>query len=120
MSNKSLGTAFEKEFCNWLASHGYWVHFIVPDARGAQPFDIVAAKDGKAFAFDCKTCVSKTFSIGRLEDNQIMAFERWLKCGNENPQIAVKHDGKLFLISYLELKKEKSIKLDERIAVWNL
>ena len=38
MNNKKKGTAFEKEMCDLLAIKGYWVHFIAPDARGAQPF----------------------------------------------------------------------------------
>ena len=50
MNNKIIGTAFEKEMCELLANRGYWVHFITPDNRGAQPFDIIAVKDGKAFA----------------------------------------------------------------------
>ena len=120
MSNKAIGTQFENEFCDLLSSEGYWVHFIAPDARGAQPFDIIAAKDGKAFAFDCKTCVAKTFTISRLEDNQIMAFELWLRCGNGDPVIAVKHEGKVYLISYSELKEKKSIRIEEREPRWNL
>ena len=119
MSNKSLGTAFEQEFCNKLATLGYWVHFIVPDARGAQPFDVIAAKDGRSYAYDCKTCVSKSFSIRRLEDNQVMAFEKWMKCGNDEPLVAVKHDNKVFLIGYKELKEKKSIRLDERTPEWS-
>lgn len=109
--NKQIGTAFEREMCELLAHDGYWVHFIVPDARGAQPFDIIAVKNGKAIAMDCKTCVANTFNISRLEENQKMAFDRWLKCGNEEPKIAVKHDGKIYIIEYSRIIKEKSIKL---------
>jgi len=112
MSNKRIGTDFENEMCELLTSKGYWVHFIVPDNRGAQPFDIIAVKNGKAIAMDCKTCVSKSFNISRLEDNQIMAFEKWLRCGNEMPLIAVKHEEKIYLISYDKLKEKKSIRLD--------
>jgi len=111
MNNKKLGTEFEKEVCELLASRGYWVHFIVPDARGAQPFDIIAVKNGYALAIDCKTCVADTFNISRLEDNQIMSFELWLRKGNEQPLIAVKHNDELYIIPYCDLKKAKSIKL---------
>lgn len=115
MNNKKLGTAFEKRFCELLASRGYWVHFITPDNRGAQPFDIIAVKAGEAYAYDCKTCVSDTFSIDRLEDNQIMAFERWIACGNTNPNLAVLHNDKIYLVSYAHLKALKKVKLtDER------
>jgi len=111
LNNKQIGTQFERDMCDILASRGYWVRFIVPDARGAQPFDIIAVKDGKALAIDCKTCVSNTFSINRLEDNQIMAFERWLECGNEMPIICVLHEGGIHYIRYDVLKENKSVKL---------
>lgn len=111
MNNKKLGTQFEKDMCDMLSAKGYWVHFIAPDSRGAQPFDIIAVKDGKALAIDCKTCVADTFNISRLEDNQIMAFELWLRCGNEMPQVAVFHNNNIHLIPYCDLKEKKSIKL---------
>ena len=96
---------FEKELCEYLANHGYWVHFITPDARGAQPFDIIAVKNGRAVAIDCKTSSKASISIGRLEENQKSAFDSWLACGNSMPQIAVKYNGRLFFVPYEELKK---------------
>ncbi len=113
ISNKKLGTEWEQKVCKYLASNGYWVHFIAPDARGAQPFDVIAVKDGESFAIDCKTCVANTFNISRLEDNQIMAFNRWLECGNDNTYIAVEHKGRLHWINYENLKERKSIRLTE-------
>lgn len=115
MNNKRLGTAFEHEVCDILASLGWWVHFITPDARGAQPFDIIAVKCGSAMAIDCKTCASDRISINRLEDNQIMAFERWLSCGNEMPRVMIKHNGEVYCVSYDALKKQKSIRLDKEV-----
>ena len=112
-SNKSIGTAFEREVCDLLARNGYWVHFIVPDARGAQPFDIIAMKDGIAHAIDCKTNVANTFNYSRLEENQIMAFEKWIKCGGTMPIIAVKHNGRIYAIEYDKLKAGKSIGLND-------
>ena len=114
MNNKKIGTDFEHEVCEMFARKGYWVHFIVPDARGAQPFDIIAVKDGNAVAIDCKTCVADTFNISRLEDNQKMAFEKWLKCGNSMPMVIVKHKNKLYVLPYDELKFRKSIKLEDK------
>lgn len=113
MNNKTRGTRWERQFCDILAREGYWVHFMAPDNHGAQPFDVIAVKDGAAFAFDCKTCAAKNFSISRLESNQIMAFEKWLSCGNTEPQIAVLHDNKVSLIGYLRLKEKRSINLEE-------
>lgn len=105
MNNKKLGTEFEREFCNLLASRGYWVHFISPAPNGGQPFDVIAVKGGEAYAFDCKTSVSEKFPFTRLEENQIMAFERWKACGNNEPKIAIKYDDKIYLVNYSYLKK---------------
>ena len=113
MNNKKLGTEWEQEVCKYLASNGYWVHFIVPNASGSQPFDIIAVKDGEAFAIDAKTCVANSFSISRLEENQILSFEKWIRCGNNHPMIAVKHNHRLFWIEYEELKAKRNIKLND-------
>lgn len=113
MNNKKLGTQWEKDFCKILSDRGWWVHFINPDNRGAQPFDIIAVKNGIAHVYDCKTCVSNNFSMTRLEDNQIMAFEKWIWCGNAMPSIAVLHKGKCYIISYLSLKVKYSINLEK-------
>lgn len=110
-SNKKIGSEWEKECCRILRNNGYWVHFITPDSRGAQPFDIIAVKNGKAKAIDCKTCESNIFPFSRLEQNQIYAFERWIKCGNIAPEIWVKHNKKLYIICYRELKEKRRIRL---------
>lgn len=115
MNNKKLGTDFERQVCKTLTGFGYWVHFMTPDNRGAQPFDIIAVKNGRAFAIECKTLADskKSFSIDRLEDNQIVAFEKWLSCGNGMPQIWVQHKGEIYVIWYSELKMRRRVVLDE-------
>lgn len=117
-NNKRLGTEFEREMCDRLSALGYWVHFIVPDARGAQPFDIIAVKGTSATAIDCKTSARGSFPITRLEDNQIMAFELWIRCGNTNPLIAVKFNERIYRIPYWKLKNERSVKLTEDL-LWH-
>lgn len=111
MNNKVKGTQFEREVCDILAKNGYWVHFISPDNRGAQPFDIIAVKDSTAIAGDCKTCDAKSIGIDRLEDNQVMAFEKWIACGNLDPVLFVKHEEMIYLIPYTELVKNGRVKL---------
>lgn len=105
MNNKELGSSFEMTMCEILAKHGYWVHFITPDARGAQPFDIVAAKDTTAYAVECKTLNFRRrfFTTDRLEDNQILSFTRWMRSGNNDPIIAVQHVSNIVSFTYLEL-----------------
>lgn len=111
MNNKKLGTAWEKECCEILQNLGYWVHFITPDSRGAQPFDIIAVKNGRAKAIDCKTSEKDTFPFSRLEDNQVYAFEKWLACGNDMPEIWIKYNNKLYVVCYWELKEKRKIEL---------
>lgn len=114
MNNKQLGTAFERELVEELRRKGFWVHFISPNSAGAQPFDVIAVKDGRAIAGDCKTSVRRTFSIDRLEDNQVLAFQRWLDCGNDSPLIFIKYRDKIKVVSYLDLcMRGGKVDLDE-------
>lgn len=109
--NKKIGNEFEKRVVKKLNDNGYWVHFIAPDARGAQPFDIIAVRGGIAMAIDCKTCAEGVIRYSRLEDNQVMAFEKWLACKNAMPQIACEYKGEIFLVPYNKLRDEWSVKL---------
>ena len=113
MNNKKLGTAFEQEMVKILSDNGYWVHFISPDNRGAQPFDIVAVKNGIALVADCKTCEDHIFRISRLEWNQMLAFQKWIDCGNGMPVIFVKHNEKIYMVEYDRLVKDEKVDLDE-------
>lgn len=113
MNNKQIGTKFEHEMCEYLKKEGWWVHFITPDARGAQPFDIIAVKDNLPMAIDCKTSTSHIFPFSRLEDNQIMAFEHWMRCGNTEPIIVVKYKESICLIQYSILKQYGKINLNK-------
>jgi Holliday junction resolvase len=112
-NNKQIGTEFEKAIVDLLSKQGYWVHFIVPDARGAQPFDIIAVKDGMAVAMDCKTCKDRYFRMSRLEENQIMAFEKWMRCGNTHPFLAVEHGDIIRFVDYVELKLRGKVDLED-------
>ncbi len=103
MNNKKKGTKFEQKVCKMLADNGWWVHFLTPDNRGAQPFDIIAVKDGNAMAIDCKTCVDNVFRISRLEENQKYAFQKWQDCGNWFAGIYIEHNDRLYIISYDDL-----------------
>lgn len=117
MNNKKLGTAFEREMVKILSENGYWVHFISPDNRGAQPFDIIAVKNGIALAADCKTCEDHIFRISRLEWNQRLAFQKWIDCGNVMPVIFVKYNEKIYMIDYDRLVKDEKVDLNE-ISGW--
>ena len=113
MNNKKLGTRFEQRVCNLLNDDGWWVHFIEPKQNGAQPFDIIAVRYGRAIAIDCKTCAKNTFSIDRLEDNQVFAFEKWMACGNREPYIFVEHEAEIYVIPYKYIKRHVSVNLED-------
>ena len=110
-NNKQIGTKFEQEFVEILAKEGFWAHFLAPSPTGAQPFDVIAMKDGYAYCFDCKTSVKPIFPLSRLEDNQILAFDKWLQCGGQEPMVAVKYDNNIYLIAYTRLQREVSVDL---------
>lgn len=112
MNNKRLGNQFERELVGLLAAKGWWVHFLSPNAAGAQPFDVIAVKNEQAIAIDCKTSASHIFPISRLEENQISAFERWVDCGNNDPIIAIKYNSNIYFIGYSKLKQEKKIDIN--------
>lgn len=120
LNNKQIGTEFEREMCQWLKDDGWWVHFISPDNRGAQPFDIIAVKDGIAIAADCKTCKNHFFRMDRLEDNQWMSFDKWKACGNSEPLIFVKHNNAVYCIEYQEFDDYEKIDLRKRTPMCTL
>lgn len=113
MNNKKLGTEFEREVVRLLSQKGYWVHFITPDARGSQPFDIIASRNDSPFVIDCKTSAKKWFNISRLEDNQITAFELWLDRGNKHAFVFIKYNDKIYCIPYRMLKGLKKMNLED-------
>ena len=116
MINKRIGSDFEKEMVDILANCGFWAHFIVPNPRGAQPFDIIAVKNGMAFAIECKTLSqnSKWFYFDRFEENQKMAFKKWIDINNGLPIIAIKQNNNIVTFFYsLELFNERGINIDE-------
>lgn len=113
MNNKLIGIDFEKLVVQKLAKAGFWVHFIAPDTRGAQPFDVIAAKDGVTIVGDCKTSKEHLFRMSRLEENQKMAFEKWLACGNTEPLIFVQYNGQIKIVEYSVLKSAGKVDLDE-------
>ena len=121
MNNKKLGTRFERKICHMLNRDGWWVHFIEPKQSGAQPFDIIAVRHGRAVAIDCKTCASEKFSINRLENNQIFAFDKWIACGNDDPRVIVEHGEDIYVIPYTYLKENESVKLEDlQWAKWGV
>lgn len=118
MNNKELGNSFEKEFCDYLSQQGHWVHFIEPNKSGGQPFDVISAKNGIVYAYDCKTNKGKRFRLDRIEENQQFAFGKFNGCGNYNSYFAIKNEKGIYIypsLMLIALKKQdiKSVELED-------
>ena len=120
MNNKKLGTAFEREMCEILRQDGWWVHFMSPDERGAQPFDVIAVRDKQVIAADCKTSAAPIFRRDRLEDNQKSAFDHWMRRTDFDPVIFVKYQDCVYKIPYAELWLTRSVDLREEEPTWKI
>lgn len=103
MVNKTVGNRFEKDFCQSLAAYGYWAHNMAQNQQG-QPFDVIAAKNGKTYVIDCKDCERNVFRLSRIEDNQEQAMKLWSMCGNGVGWFALRlADGSVYMFSLYSL-----------------
>ncbi len=111
MSNKSNGTAFEREFAELLSAEGFWAHCLQDKANG-QPFDVLAARGGRTYAFDCKDCMTRRFALSRIEENQHNAMKLWAETGNQAGMFAIRFSGRIYLVPHrmLEILKENGTK----------
>ena len=90
-TNLAAGSQFEREFCQLLANHGFWVHRIVQNIGGQQPADIIAVKGRYHALIDCKVVSTiKGFAFERVEDNQRLAMDVFKQKGNEVGWFALK------------------------------
>lgn len=93
------GSAWENEFAEILSRNGFWATVLPKQRDGSQPCDVVAGKNGTIYNFDCKTLKKGNFPLGRVEENQVRAFEKLMTCGCRNNYLAVKLDnGQMYLL----------------------
>ena len=124
------GREFERRMEHKLSEHGYWVHRMAESNTGSQPFDIIALKDYKVCAFDCKVISTKRpyFPFSRVEENQILAFDKLIKCYKNNLTVGfmIYFEGDIYFLSYhlfkvlSDVDKEKGYKLTESSIIENL
>lgn len=108
MSNKAAGTQFEKEFADRLAAEGFWVHRF-QDNKNGQPCDVIAARNGEAYLFDCKDCQKDVFELRRVEENQYNAMLLFRMTGNSRGMFAVRFQGEpVYLVDFHILKDLKN------------
>lgn len=105
MNNKQAGTNFEKAFASILAEKWFWVHPF-QDNRNGQPCDIIAAKNGHTYLFDCKDCQGDYFQLSRMEENQYNAMRLFELTGNSKGMFAIRFkDGDIYLLEYDKIKE---------------
>ena len=126
--NKKIGNEFEQEICEILADAGYWVHNFA-NRKNGQPADIIAVKNRMAFLIDAKVCTYEVFPFRRIEDNQQLAMDIWIECGNIEPYFALKARNEIYMVSYAIIKDlirygkkqlnfEDMNKYGTRLATW--
>ena len=119
MSNKAAGTRFEKEFAEVLAKHWFWVHRF-QDNRNGQPCDVVAARNGHTYLFDCKDCQGNFFELSRMEENQYNAMYLFEMTGNSRGKFAIRFSPEeIYLVDYWKLdslKKHGTKRIDRMIC----
>ena len=105
MSNKSIGTQFERLLADLLSRNGFWVHRF-QDNRNGQPCDMIACRNGYTCLIDCKACQGDSFRLSRMEENQRNAMELFLRSGNPAAFFAIRlAGGQIFLAEYQWLKE---------------
>lgn len=104
MNNKAAGTRFEKEFAEILAAHWFWVH-LFQDNKNGQPCDVIAARNGHTYLFDCKDCQGNFFPLKRMEENQYNAMHLFELTGNGKGRFAIRFASQdIYLVDYWQLK----------------
>lgn len=104
MGRKSyeLGKSFEEDLCWYYFSKGYFVEYHEKGVTGSQSCDITIIKDDIATMVECKNLEAKNgvFNLSRVEENQKLAYARYIECGNTNFILAVLWDNKVYFIDF--------------------
>lgn len=122
ISNKKKGSNFEKDFAEFLASRGYWVHLVAgSDYTNSQFADIIACKNNRVHVIDCKVLENSTgtFPLSRFENNQRSAYERFLETGNYNYFLAILWQNDVYFcnVSNIDYKNKKSFNVKDFVII---
>ena len=102
--NRRVGTGFEKQLCMSLSGYGFWAHNLAQNSQG-QPFDIIAARNGKSYPIDCKDCAKNIFKMERIEENQASAMFLWRETGNGEGWFAMRMmNGAVYFLPFSKLE----------------
>ena len=108
--NRRVGTGFEKQLCLSLSGYGFWAHNLSQNSQG-QPFDIIAARNGKSYPIDCKDCAKDIFKMERIEENQSSAMFLWRETGNGEGWFALRMtNGAVYFLPFSKLESLSLLK----------
>lgn len=108
--NRRVGTGFEKQLCMSLSGYGFWAHNLAQNSQG-QPFDIIAARNGKSYPIDCKDCAKNIFKMERIEENQSSAMFLWRETGNGEGWFALRMtNGAVYFLPFSKLESLSLLK----------
>lgn len=108
--NRRVGTGFEKQLCMSLSGYGFWAHNLAQNSQG-QPFDIIAARNGKSYPIDCKDCAKDIFKMERIEGNQSSAMFLWRETGNGEGWFALRMtNGAVYFLPFSKLESLSLLK----------
>ena len=103
MNNRKMGNCFEDDLCEILSEHGFWSHNM-KQSKSGQPADVIAVRNNVSYLIDAKVCSDNTFPFSRIEENQDLAMDLWLECGNGIGWFALKTDTGIYMISHYIMK----------------
>ena len=108
--NRRVGTGFEKQLCMSLSGYGFWAHNLAQNSQG-QPFDIIAARNGKSYPIDCKDCAKDIFKMERIEENQSSSMFLWRETGNGEGWFALRMmNGAVYFLPFSKLESLSLLK----------
>jgi penicillin-binding protein-related factor A (putative recombinase) len=97
-SNKAIGTQVEKEFAYKMHRAGWWVHLLADKIHG-QPFDCIMSNHGVTWFLDIKNVQhGDTFSLARIEENQINAMVMLWQTGARTVGFAIKFEDGWYIL----------------------
>lgn len=97
--NRSNGGRFEQELSHMLAENGFWSH-VMQQNKSGQPADIIAVRGKYHTLIDCKVISDHGgFKLERVEENQRMAMDRFIRNAWEICWFAMKlPDGDIWMV----------------------
>ena len=109
ISNKALGNNTEKEFAQYMYAKGWWVHIFSYNTSG-QPCDIVMSRDNMVWFLDVKNVEGDTFDFGRIEPNQMTAFQLLISRGTYNVGFAIKFQSHgWYLLDFKKMEQLRAV-----------